>query len=34
MPADKLSLSSLDKDYPQRLLRQIGASAGNHSRAG
>jgi hypothetical protein len=30
---DKLSLSSLDKEYPQRLLRQIGATAGDHSQA-
>jgi hypothetical protein len=29
---DKLSLSSLDARYPQRLLRQIGASQGEHSK--
>jgi len=29
---DKLSLSSLDKTYPQRLLTQIGASAADHAR--
>jgi len=29
---DKLCLSSLDKTYPQRLLRQIGASAGDNAR--
>ena len=30
---DKLCLSSLDARYPQRLLRQIGASQGDHSKA-
>jgi hypothetical protein len=29
---DKLCLSSLDNSYPQRLLRKIGASAGEHAR--
>jgi hypothetical protein len=29
---DKLCLSSLDKTYPQQLLRQIGASAGDNAR--
>jgi hypothetical protein len=29
---DKLCLSSLDKTYPQRLLRDIGASAGENAR--
>lgn len=30
---DKLALSSLDKNYPGALLRAIGASTGEHSRA-
>ncbi len=30
---DKLCLSSLDKDYPQRLIRTIGASAAENARA-
>jgi hypothetical protein len=29
---DKLSLSSLDREYPRRLLARIGADAGAHSR--
>jgi hypothetical protein len=29
---DKLCLSSLDKTYPQRLLRQIGASVGDNAQ--
>jgi len=30
---DKLSLSSLDKEYPHRLLRYVGQSAANHMSA-
>jgi len=30
---DKLSLSSLDKTYPNALLRRIGADAGKHAQA-
>jgi hypothetical protein len=30
---DKLCLSSLDERYPQHLLRQIGASQGEHTKA-